>query len=146
MGMFDWLRCEAELPDGFQFHGKFQTKDLDSLMNTYAIRADGTLWMTEKADIWDIGENDNFIPRFDNFSGDVIFYGSNLTSTGPEGYTTENDEPYWSRDYQGIFNEGHLLIPIKLLGSKNDYPWNKKHLTSAESRAIFRKKYGFDVP
>lgn len=41
MGMFDYVRCESPLPDGFT--GELQTKDFDCEMSTVLIRADGTM-------------------------------------------------------------------------------------------------------
>ena len=44
MCMFDWVRCEAPLPDPpGEKHSGFQTKDLDCSMDTYRITVDGRL-------------------------------------------------------------------------------------------------------
>jgi hypothetical protein len=149
MGMFDELVCDYPLPDGFDASKiVFQTKDLDNLFDVYTIEADGALWLTQKStwghDKEDVAEAPEFVP----FSGDIIFYSSNLSSSGPEGYTTVGDEPYWSREYQAIFNDGKLLIPIKLLDSRDGSPrWEKptKHLTRTEFLEIYRKKYGKSI-
>lgn len=39
MGMFDYIKCEVPLPDGFQ--GELQSKDFDCDMVTHVITADG---------------------------------------------------------------------------------------------------------
>lgn len=41
MGMFDYVRCEVPLPDGFT--GELQTKDFCNDMVTHTITADGRL-------------------------------------------------------------------------------------------------------
>jgi len=41
MGMFDYVRSEIPLPNGFT--GDLQTKDFDCIMTTILIRADGRL-------------------------------------------------------------------------------------------------------
>jgi hypothetical protein len=44
MGMFDYVRCDAPLPDGFKPRGLFQTKDFDDpAMVTHIITAEGRL-------------------------------------------------------------------------------------------------------
>jgi hypothetical protein len=47
MGMFDYVRCEVSLPDGYGNDNIFQTKDFDNLMHTYTIKSDGTLELSE---------------------------------------------------------------------------------------------------
>jgi hypothetical protein len=47
MGMFDYVRSELPLPDGFA--GELQSKDFDCAMTTVLIRADGRL-MIEDSD------------------------------------------------------------------------------------------------
>lgn len=47
MGMFDYVRCEVPLPDGFT--GELQTKDLQCDLVTHVIREDGML-VVEKID------------------------------------------------------------------------------------------------
>ena len=43
MGMFDYLKCEYELPDSSVQNESFQTKSLDSTLANYTITADGRL-------------------------------------------------------------------------------------------------------
>jgi hypothetical protein len=48
MGMFDWVVCEVELPDGFSvaeddYSNAFQTKDFDNIMATFKITEEGRL-------------------------------------------------------------------------------------------------------
>lgn len=51
MGMFDNIRCQIPLPDGFT--GEMQTKDFDCALGTLLIRADGRL-MIEDCDWEDV--------------------------------------------------------------------------------------------
>jgi hypothetical protein len=46
MGMFDYVRSEISLPDGFT--GDLQSKDLDCAMATILIRADGRLMIEQR--------------------------------------------------------------------------------------------------
>lgn len=48
MGMFDYIRCEAPLPDGWE-PGELQTKDFDCDLVTHVITKDGRL-MLERID------------------------------------------------------------------------------------------------
>lgn len=45
MGMFDVVKCEVPLPDGYT--GELQTKSFDSTLATISIRADGRLLIEE---------------------------------------------------------------------------------------------------
>lgn len=49
MGMFDYLRCEVPLPDGYEADGLFQTKDFDCEMVVHVITKEGRL-MLERID------------------------------------------------------------------------------------------------
>ena len=46
MGMFDHIRCEIPLPDGFT--GEMQTKDFDCALSNLLIRANGRLMIEER--------------------------------------------------------------------------------------------------
>lgn len=46
MGMFDYIRCEVPLPDGFEGEPLFQTKDFDRALATHVIK-DGGLYLDE---------------------------------------------------------------------------------------------------
>lgn len=68
--MFDWVKCEVPLPDGW-VHPEFQTKDFpDPYLDTYTIRADGRLIRravgSEEADL-----NFHGHFRFYSYEGDV---------------------------------------------------------------------------
>jgi hypothetical protein len=101
MGVFDWVKCEAPLPDGFVPPGKyddFQTKTFDeAYMECFTITSDGRL--LKRFDVYDITpESERHrsgqweeVP----FHGDLEF-GS---------YDTETKE---SRDYIARFSNGRL--------------------------------------
>ena len=57
MGLYDSLRCELPLPDGYDRGAlaEFQTKDLGCAMATYAITAEHRLVCTEPAGLWPCG-------------------------------------------------------------------------------------------
>lgn len=50
MGMFEHVRCEVPLPDGFT--GEMQTKDFDCVLGTLLIRADGRLMIEDRE--WEV--------------------------------------------------------------------------------------------
>lgn len=90
MGMFDWIKCELELPDGaspddFNEEGlsEFQTKDLDCFLETYTITSDGKLYRhTEQGQ------------TACQYTGELVFYS-----------TDTND--VWHQ-YRGQFKDGKL--------------------------------------
>lgn len=116
MGMFDYVKCEAPLPDGWRpKDGLFQTKDFDCDMVVHVITADGRL-MLERIDETQIvpkherpypNEPDDTLmgmcgmlrsikSKHDaNFHGVMRFYGGGL----------END---W-HEYRAKFTDGQLV-------------------------------------
>lgn len=96
MGMFDYVRCEVPLPDGYT--GEFQTKDFDSFLRTILIRADGRL-MIEDCDWEDVPLEERSHPdlpmlgairainkrwRDLDFHGDFRFYDMRLPESWHE--------------------------------------------------------------
>ena len=111
MGMFDYIKCEVQLP-GYSFitDEEFQTKSLDNCMDHYVITNKGELYR----EVWDYEwVDDNEIPiikgamrkiegsyrreYLTNFHGDIIFYTSKPM----------NEDRIW-RDYTARFTEGKL--------------------------------------
>lgn len=109
MGMFDNIRCEFPLPDGFDGKLNFQTKDLENLLSTYVITADGKLLLATLN--YDDGDKLPVLTVI-NYHGDIEFYGSNICSVG-RGYfsTSDGGPPLW-RNYTARFTNG-LLQEIK---------------------------------
>lgn len=83
MGMFDHLRCHYPLPLPGLEEALFQTKDLDCQLDTYEIRADGTLW----------GEDYEYEDRSDPEATGVARLSGMLTRV--------NERPKFCRDFTG---------------------------------------------
>lgn len=97
MGMFDWLKCEYPLPDARVQGERFQTKSLDSNMESYTLTKSGRLIQTLK-----VGEKDETWDRDLNWHGEVRFYA-----------TMNNDPADW-RDYTwyeylAMFDRGQIV-------------------------------------
>ncbi|WP_161626317.1 hypothetical protein [Sphingobium ummariense] len=99
MGMFDTIRCEIPLSDGFT--GEMQTKDFDCVLGTLLIRVDGRL-MIEDCDWEDvplaerpdlklpfIGSHRAINRRWRDldFHGEFCFYGSGESASDWHEYT-----------------------------------------------------------
>jgi hypothetical protein len=106
MGMFDSIRVEMPLPDGWvpPEGTLFQSKSLDSFMDTYLIDKDGQLFKTES--YWDNEESKVLatetypIP----FHGEIRFYQH-------ERQTLKERKEYkykW-HEYSAIFVRGKLI-------------------------------------
>lgn len=85
MGMFDYIKCEAPLPDGFD--GELQTKDFDCEMTTHIITKDGRLMLGSIRRVHKYEDA--------NFHGLVHFYG------------TDADENW--HEYNARFTDGQLV-------------------------------------
>jgi len=95
MGMFDNIRCEYPLPGNPPANAAeldFQTKDLESLLQTYVITPAGVLQLD--------GAN---VP----FSGTVDFYWSNIVASGPGIYTHDGEDAH-HLEYQALFIDGKV--------------------------------------
>lgn len=100
MGMFDYITCSAPLPGTtptFVKPGhKFQTKDLDCLMETYEITADGRL----------LGSEMQEVKHYGCFT--VDFYTSNASGGWGNITFTRQGEDFESADYTAMFVDGRL--------------------------------------
>ena len=154
--MFDNINCNYPLPDGFTKTNRFQTKSLYNLLSDYTITSEGQL-IEEVCDREEVPEAERpyqnmlFIGMFKQvncrfedktFSGTIIFYESNISSSGPDGYTTSDDEPYWYREYRAWFDNGKLFHKkIEFLKDETDerYAWykDKKHISKKDRKSIF---------
>jgi hypothetical protein len=120
MGMFDYIKCEIPLPDGFS--GELQTKDFDCTLSTHIIKADGSLELDNGHDeIVPEGERPypnaeglkkfigslRHIPKLEktNFHGMLRFYGIEKM-----GYDSESGKPLdkW-HEYIAKFTDGKLM-------------------------------------
>ena len=113
--MFDNLRCEYPLPDGFEGDASYQTKDTpDQCLNDYTITADGTLVQQlyrsepvpedEKPDA-EVGSLREILGRSrrvaDGTTEALDFHGAiEFYSCGPDSA---------EREYVALFDHGKLL-------------------------------------
>lgn len=104
MSLFDEIRCDYPLPDGWQPGTRvFQSQDTPAqYLVRYVLQADGSLIQE------DTGET---VP----LHGALTFYTGNVCGTGPEGYITDDDQDPWWAEYTALYDHGTLL---KLEGSK----------------------------
>jgi hypothetical protein len=115
MGMFDYVNCKYPLPFSGVEGKLFQTKDLGSILDTYEIREDGSLW-GEVYDIVDRSEpsatglarlsgalsRENIVPKqMTEFTGDVFFY-TDYGKTDANGWG-----PGWV-EFRASFEAGHV--------------------------------------
>ena len=114
MGLFSYVRCEYPLscleevekqmetpPNWAEF--EFQTKSVESLMETYSIEEDGQLYkekcdreMVEKEGRIEIQETQSGVER-QNYSGDFYLYGLHM----------EDEHDYWI-EIKALFWKGDL--------------------------------------
>lgn len=127
MGMFDYIKCEHPLPDGFDpAPHEWQTKDLECQLLEYIITPDGRLvWKYDPGE----GPDEVMGGELADFTGTITFYASNITGGSPSGVCTKNDEPPWSREYQALFVDGKIH---RITGGLQDQGDNIKHLTRDE--------------
>ncbi len=96
MGMFDNVRCEVPLPDGWHGRG-MQTKDLGCTLSTVTITKEGRLFGDQREWWWEKPQ-----PLRDlEFHGDFTFYGN-------EGQRPGTPEWAW-HEYTARFTEGQLV-------------------------------------
>lgn len=93
MGMFDYVKCEVPLPDGYD-GANLQTKDFeDPYLETYIIRSDGRLiHRRPKYDVDPTGVIHGEVDK--NFHGILNFYAY--------------EKDVW-REYNAKFTDGQLV-------------------------------------
>lgn len=115
MGMFDYIRCELPLPDGWQPPHPLQTKDFDCDMVCHVINSDGRLMLQRIDSVHEVPKAERPYPNADdddilsicgslrwetslhdaNFHGFVNFYG--------------HDENKNWHEYNAKFTDGQLV-------------------------------------
>ena len=98
MGLFDEIKCEYPLPDGWVPPPDtwFQTKDTeDQYLVRLTLGADGRLRRKSGEDLM--------------HHGAVVFYTSNWSGSAPWGVMTSDDKPWWSAEYVALYDHGALL-------------------------------------
>jgi hypothetical protein len=112
MGMFDYIRCERPLPDGWT--GECQTKDFDCEMVTHVIDVDGRLMLERIDETQLVPKEERSYP--DAPDGDILsFCGSIRTITSTHDacfhgvvnfYGSDGDK--W-HEYNAKFTDGNLV-------------------------------------
>lgn len=129
MGMFDYIKCEHPLPDGFDDQKQeWQTKDLACELAIFTITADGRLVRT--GGVYGIAIN------CDDHHGDIHFYGGNWCGSGFGCVMTRDDMPHWSRLYTARFSEGKLL---RITGGMESDDDGLRHLPQADFHCVTRE-------
>lgn len=134
MGMFDYIRCERPLPDGWDMTGDvvgLQTKDFNCEMCTHVITADGRLMLERVDSVDEVPVAERPYPnaeagtlqallgslRFNrslhhaaDFHGRVSFGGLETVGYKPdERYGPRGRPIYKSHDYSAKFTDGKLV-------------------------------------
>jgi len=92
--MFDYVKCDYPLPGKpVEFVDEFQTKDLGCTLETITITQDGKISPEE----------------YDNFTGEIEFYGNTISACGPLGQYTYDGEDAESVTFKAIFVDGKLI-------------------------------------
>jgi hypothetical protein len=118
MSLFDNLRCEYPLPDGWE-PGTilFQTKDTpEQYLACYVLTREGRLQHATTGEV---------IP----FHGALTFYTTNITGVSPRGCITRDDTAPWWAEYCALFDHGTLL---KIEGQRAPYTRHGPHLSRAD--------------
>ena len=120
MGMFDNIRCEVPLPDGFT--GELQTKDFDCEMVEHVITKDGRMMLCRIDEVQEVPKAERPYPNDDGFLGlcgsirrimslhDAHFHGV-VNFYGSEG-DPNNRGPgtdYRWHEYNAKFTDGQLV-------------------------------------
>ena len=112
MSMFDELRCDYPLPDGFDPQGQwFQTTDTpEQSLARYILRSNGALVLEETGALCP-------------FHGALTFYLSNISGSSLRGLMTRDGTAPWEAEYCALYDHGQL---VKLEGQRRavtDRPW-----------------------
>ena len=101
MSMFDTVKCDMSLPDGYQPESSFQTKDMGNEMAHYRITSQGRL--VRETEGW--FENEELDPPKDtNYHGMVRFY--DLENS--EEYPDDRSRCTW-HEYDAKFTDGQCV-------------------------------------
>lgn len=127
MGLFDYIRCEYPLPDGFDGDVEYQTKDTpNQYLDRYTIAEDGRLLDPDGRAI--------------AFHGDVEFYASNWSGSWGKYFTTTNDEEPWSRGYVARFTNDRVERIITGGSDTEEWVRDRVHVTRAELNRLLDER------
>jgi hypothetical protein len=129
VSVFDELRVEYPLPDGFDPQGRlFQTQDTPiQWMDLYVLTAEGTLRHEASGE------------RL-AYHGLLTFYAGNICLAGPWGVATDDDQSPWFAGYAAFFGHGHLVWLEGARTWKTDRPQLSKAEWHRRQEVYMRKK------
>ncbi len=107
MGMFDYVRCEVPLPDGWEEPRGLQSKDLACLLDTIVITSGGRLMVEDNY----VAPGSNAAPARDSdYHGYFHFYGSEVLGYHPakDGAPFRESITKW-HEYRAKFTDGNLV-------------------------------------
>jgi hypothetical protein len=153
MSMFDYIKCEYELPEsslakklGVDFSKvEFQTKDMENSMSTYTITKNGEFWFRKDTYKW-VDDDNAFLKGYMDIvsSEDIkLDYHGILNFYCYEEVEENEDKTFaYSVDFQAKFTDGKL-IEIKITQEESrDVTENKKAIKNLlEEDQIKRKKW-----
>lgn len=113
MGMFDYVRCEVPLPDGWLPPHPLQTKDFDCDMVCHVISPEGRLMLERVEAVHEVPKADRPYPNDDGLLG---MCGSIRTETslhdsnfhGLVNFYGHDDHNVW-HEYNAKFTDGQLV-------------------------------------
>lgn len=130
MGMFDYIRCERPLPDGWKAD-ELQTKDFNCEMCTHVITSDGRLMLERVDSVEEVPKDQRTYPNAEDgtfqalcgslqfnksahaaldFHGWVEFYGLETIDYEPNQQSGVRGAPiYKSHNYRAKFTDGRLI-------------------------------------
>lgn len=121
MGMFDYIRCDAPLPDGWKPKGSLQTKDFDCEMVEHIITSDGKLMLERIDEVIEVPKHERPYPDapddcLQSICGSVKYIKSHHAASDFHGvirfYGYEGDpnadEIEW-HEYNAKFTDGQLV-------------------------------------
>ena len=129
MGMFDYIRCEVPLPDGWKGPGDngLQTKQFECEMITHVITKEGRLMFDRGSweaipkekrpfpkandeDIRSLAGSMKWIPKYvdSNYHGYVHFGGLEVVGRKPKDQKGWEAPIYRKHDYKAKFTDGQL--------------------------------------
>jgi len=104
MGMFDYVRCDMDLPKKYRFKDFYQTKSMECLLDVFIIDPSGRLWIEE----YDYNNSDTFPKQPSDYTGEMVFYNSLYDGA------YRNKELVAQREYRLKFKDGWVTT-IELL-------------------------------
>ena len=133
--MYDEIKCDMPLPDGYNSPGTFQTKNLDNTLSSYRITLEGRL--VQDTEGW--FENQRLeTPRDLHHHGTVHFYHLEDTTEQPDNWTR------WTwHEYDAKFTDG---VCLEIALSQRREAGAQMAPTTDDERRIPRETHGVPRP